>query len=259
MTGELTSPTPTPEVDNQHVSLLDLLVPLVERWKSLIALPLLAGFVALGASYLVDPTYTGRSTFLPPQQQSGAAAVLGQLSSLTGLAGGGAVKSPADQYVALMESVNVSDRILDQFDLLKVYALEFRVDARKRLAKNVRIWVGVKDGLITVETDDTQPQRAADMANAYLSELKRLTSQLALTEAQQRRAFFQTQLAQTNEALIKAQVALQSSGFSPGALKAEPKAAADSYARLRAEVTAAEVRLQTLRRGLAETDRKSVV
>ena len=254
MTIDSRSPTSSTEVDDQDVSALDLLVPLVERWKSLIVLPLLAGSLALGASYLVAPTYTGRTSFLPPQQSpSSAAAIVGQLGALTSLAGGGAAKSTADQYVALMESVSVADRILDRFELLKLYELEYRVDARKRLAKNVRIWVGVKDGLITVEADDTDPQRAADMANAYLSELKRTTSELALTEAQQRRVFFQAQLAQTNEALTKAQLALQSSGFSPGALKAEPKAAAESYARLRAEVTAAEVRLQTLRRGLADT------
>ena len=255
MSGDAAQPAPAADDRDQEVSPLDLLIPLVERWKLLLVVPLLAGLIALGASFLVEPTFTGRSTFLPPQQsQSSAAAVLGQLGSLAGLSGSATgIKSAADQYVALMESVNVADRILDQFELLKVYELEFRVDARKRLAKNVRIWVGLKDGLITVEVDDNDPQRAADMANAYLSELKRITGELALTEAQQRRAFFQAQLSQTNEALTKAQIALQASGFSPGALKAEPKAAAETYARIRAEVTAAEVRLQTLRRGLADT------
>jgi uncharacterized protein involved in exopolysaccharide biosynthesis len=91
------------------------------------------------------------------------------------------------------------------------------------------------------------------MANRYVEQLRRVTSQLALTEAQQRRAFFQEQLSAARENLTKAQLLLQSSGFDPGALKAEPKAAADRYARLRAEVTAAEVRLHTLRQRLADT------
>ena len=45
---------------------------------------------------------------------------------------------------------------------------------------------------------------------------------------------------------------LRASGFDAGAIKAEPKAAAEGYARLRAEVTAAEVRLQAMRGSLAD-------
>jgi capsule polysaccharide export protein KpsE/RkpR len=255
MTGQVAKPADESEAEQEVVTPLELLIPLAQRWKQLLIVPILAAFAAWGASFLVEPTFTSRATFLPPQQpQSAAAAALGQLSSLAGFAGGGnSLKNPADQYVSLMESVSITDRILDQFELMKVYDLKLRVDARKRLAKNVRIWVGLRDGLITVEVDDGDAQRSADMANAYLEELKRMTSALALTEAQQRRAFFQSQLALTSEALTKAQLALQASGFNPGALKAEPKAAADSYARMRAELTSAEVRLQTLRRGLADT------
>ena len=65
------------------------------------------------------------------------------------------------------------------------------------LADNVRITVGKKDGLITVEVDDKSPQRAADMANQYVDELRRMTSTIAVTEAQQRRVFFEHQLQQT--------------------------------------------------------------
>jgi capsule polysaccharide export protein KpsE/RkpR len=74
-----------------------------------------------------------------------------------------------------------------------------------------------------------------------------------VSDAQQRRKFFEQQLRQTQEKLVQAQQALQASGFTQGALKAEPKSAAEGYARLRAEVTAAEVRLQTLRGSLSDT------
>jgi len=90
------------------------------------------------------------------------------------------------------------------------------------------------------------------MANQYVDELRRLTSTIAVTEAQQRRMFFEHQLRQTKDKLIAAQQALAASGFSQGAIKAEPKAAAEGYARLRAEVTAAEVRLQATRGTLAD-------
>ncbi|MDP3612123.1 MAG: GNVR domain-containing protein, partial [Rubrivivax sp.] len=48
----------------------------------------------------------------------------------------------------------------------------------------------------------------------------------------------------------QAQQTLQASGFSQGALRAEPRAAAEGYARLRAEADAAELRLRALRTNL---------
>ena len=237
------------------IDLLDLALPLLQHWKLLIVMPLLAGMAALGITYLIKPTFTSRTVFLPPQQQqSAAASAIASLGALSGLAGAAAgVKSPADQYVALLQSTTVADRLIDEFKLMQVYDEEYRFEARKELAKNVRISLGKKDGLITVEVDDIDPPRAAEIANRHVDELRRLTLQLALTEAQQRRVFFDAQLKKTRDALTQAQQALQASGFNPGALKAEPKAAAEGYARLQAQVTAAEVRLQTLRGSLSET------
>jgi capsule polysaccharide export protein KpsE/RkpR len=239
---------------NKEISLAVLLSLLGARWRLLVFGPLIAGLTAFGVTFLIPPTYTARTVFLPPQQQqTGSAAALASLGALAGLAAGSAgLKSPADQYVALMQSVTVADRIIDKFKLLEVYDEKFRTDARKQLDREVRIAAGKKDGLISVEVDDRDPDRAAQMANQYVEELRRLTSVLAVSEAQQRRAFFERELKQTRDKLTAAQQAMQASGFSPGALKAEPKAAADSYARLRAEVTAAEVRVMTLRSSRAE-------
>ena len=240
--------------DENGMSISELLGVLREHLKLLTIAPLAAGLLALGITMLIAPTFTAVTTFMPPQQsQSGAASALASLGSLAGLAGGAAgISSPGERYVALMQSVKVSDRIVEQFKLMDVYDEEFRVDARKQLAANVRIALGKKDGLITVEVDDKSQQRAADMANRYVDELRRMTGTLAVTEAQQRRAFFERQLQQSRDRLVQAQQALQSSGFNAGALKAEPKAAAEAYARIKAETTAAEVRLQVLSGSMAE-------
>lgn len=181
-------------------------------------------------------------------------AALASLGGLAGLAGSAAsLKSPADQLVSLMQSVTVEDRLIDKFGLMQVYKTEFGSDARMLLEKYTRIAIGKKDGLISIEVDDHSPQRAADIANQYVTELRRMTSVLTVTEAQQRRAFFEVELAKARAGLAKAQAALQASGFSSSALRGEPKAAAEGYARLKAEATAAEVRLQTLRSALADS------
>jgi uncharacterized protein involved in exopolysaccharide biosynthesis len=242
------------DVAEEGLGVLDMAVVLAENLKLLIIGPLVVGLAALGITYLITPTFTARTTFLPPQQQqNSAAAALSSLGALSGLIGAGAgMRTPADQYVALALSTTVADRIIDQFDLIKVYDEKLRHDARRELARNTRVIAGKKDGLIVVEVDDESPVRAADMANRYVEELRVLNGRLALTEAQQRRVFFEGHLQRTLERLTQAQSDLQASGFDQASLKAEPKAAAEVYAKLKAEVTANEARLQTLRSMLTD-------
>lgn len=242
------------EAEDEGFGLLDLLILVAENLKLLILGPLVAGAMALGITFLIPPTYTAKAVILPPQQQqSTAAAALQSLGALAGLASvAGAVKSPADQYVALMQSTTALDRLVDQYKLMEVYDAKYRADARKELLENSRIVAGKKDGLISIEVDDKDPRRAAALANGYVEQLRRLTTELAITEAQQRRLFFEKQLQQASDRLKQAQSALQATGFTEGALRAEPRAAAETYARLKAQVTAAEVRLQSMHSYLTE-------
>ncbi len=225
------------------------------QWKLLLSVPLLVSTLSLGATYLIKPTFTAQTIFLPPMQpQNSAASALASLGALAGRAGGaGGLKTPGDQYVSLLQSAKVEDRIIDHFNLIELYKTKFRIEARKELEQNARISLGKKDGLITIEVDAKDPKLAADIANQYVIELRRLTSELTLTEAQQRRAFFETELKSTKAKLAEAQMNLQNGGFNAGAIKAEPKAAAEVYAQIRAQLTTAEVRLQALRRTLTDT------
>lgn len=235
-------------------TLVELSLPLLESWRLMLIVPLLAAAIGFGVTYVIEPTFTAQTTLMPPEKPQGASAeALKSIGALAGLAGiGSGTKTTTDQFAALLQSVSVEDRLVDQFKLMQVYDKNFKVDARHELEKRVRINIGKKDGLLTIEVDDKDPQRAAAMANQHVEELRRMTSMLAVTEAQQRRVFFEAQLKDTQTKLTRAQQALQASGYSQGALKAEPRSAADGYARLRAEVTAATVRLQTLRGGLTD-------
>jgi len=151
-----------------------------------------------------------------------------------------------DQYVALLQSTTVADRLIERFKLAEVYDEELRSDVRRRFWANLRAAAGRRDGLITIEFDDKDAQRAAAIANASVDEFRRITSELAITEAQQRKVFFEKHLSETKQRLAAAQQGLADSGISTGALKAEPKAAAEGYAKLKAEYTAAQVRLQAM-------------
>jgi len=240
--------------DEDEISLLDLLQTIVDNLRLLVLGPLAVGVIALGISFLIQPTYTAKTQFLPPQQQQSAAvSMLASLGSLGGLAGAvGGIKNPADQFIAYMKSVTLQDSLIDRFKLLDRYETKSKTDARLELSGSVRIASG-KDGLMSVEVDDKDPQFAADLANAHVEELAKLLSRLATTEAQQRRLFFEKQLILAKDKLIQSEIALKASGVSGSVLKSNPASAVAAVAGLQASVTAQEVKLGAMRGYLAES------
>jgi uncharacterized protein involved in exopolysaccharide biosynthesis len=240
---------------DDEISLLDLMQVVADNLRLLILGPLLVGLTALGVSFAVAPTFTATVRFLPPQQQqSAAASMLANLGALGGLAGAASgLKNPSDQYLAFIKSRSVQDALIDRFSLVERYEAKLRDDARKTLQTMARASSGSKDGLITVEVDDEDPKFAAQLANAHVEELQKLLARLAVTEAQQRRTFFEKQLEQAKENLTRAEQALKSSGINSSALKTSPQAAVEGIARLRAGITAQEIKIASLRGYLSES------
>ncbi len=241
-----------PEGDDE-ISLLDLLQVVVDNLRLLVLGPLAVGLAALGISFAIPPTYTAKTQFLPPQQQqSAAASMLASLGALGGLAGAATgLKNPSDQYIAFMKSESVQDALIERFKLLDRYQAQTKTDARAALSGSSRFASG-KDGLISVEVDDKEPQFAAQLANAHAEELQKLLGRLAVTEAQQRRVFFEKQLALAKDNLVKSELALKSTGVNSSALKSSPAAAVEAVARLRAGISAQEVKIASMRGYLTE-------
>ena len=246
--------TPQPLETDDEISLLDLLQTIVDNLRLLIIGPLVVGLAALGYSFSIPPTFTATVKFLPPQQQqSAAASMLASLGGLGGLAGAAAgLKNPADQYLAFMQSNSVQDELIERFKLQERYQTQFKADTRAALTGSTRATSG-KDGLITVEIDDKDPKFAAELANAHVDELQKLLVRLAVTEAQQRRAFFEKQLIQVKEKFTEAEQALRATGVSSSVLKSNPTSALAAVSGLKAQVTAQEVKLGAMRGYLAET------
>ena len=241
--------------DGYEVSLIDLLTQLAYR-KWLIAkvtgIAVLAGVVLA----LVQPVrYTATAKIMPPQQtQSSASMMIGQLTSagggsLAALAGGGlGLKNPNDIYVGLLTSRPIADAIIQKFSLAKEYHAKDMTAARKKLAGYTEV-TSEKNGFITVSVTDKDKKRVAEMANAYTDQLRIITKSLAVTEASQRRLFYEEQLKQAKEALVAAELSFQQVQQQKGLvqLDAQAKAMIESLAALRAQVAAKQVEVQALR------------
>lgn len=245
---------------DDEISLLDLLIVLAKHKRIVLGVPFVAGIVAAIVSLLMPNVYTGTTRILPPQQSASAASALlnqvgGALGGLLGGAGGSAlgVRNPNDLYVGMLKSRTVADNLISRFELRKVYDEDRLSDTRKRLEKETTIAAG-KDGIITIEVEDRDPKRAAELANAYVEELMKLTQVLAVTEASQRRLFFERQLLQAKDSLTAAELAARQ-GLQKGGLAqvdAQGRSMIAVTARLRAEISVKEVQLGAMRTFAAE-------
>jgi uncharacterized protein involved in exopolysaccharide biosynthesis len=245
----------TAAAQGSDLSILDLLVLLAEHWRLLVIGPLIVGLSALAISFLLTPSFRSTARILPPQQTGVAALLASQMGSLAGLAGAAAgIKSPADQFVSMLRSRTIVDEVIERFKLRELYGTRYIEETRKELDNRISITAGVKDGLISIEVEDIDPKRAADIANTFVDLLGNMVRQLPLTEAAQRRAYFENKLAETRANLDAAQLSLRSSNVDRGVLKAEPRTAIEEVARLKAAVTATEVRVASMRGFLTESN-----
>ncbi len=199
----------------------------------------------------MKPSFTAVAIILPPQTpQSSASLLAGQLSAL-GAFGGGAsslLRNPADMYVGILQSRTIADHLIAKFQLQSLWKLKRSEDTRKKLAKQA-IFEVAKNGLISISVKDHDPRRASDLANAFVDELYAMNSKLAITEASQRRLFFDQRLAEEKSALAAAEDDLRKTQEKTGLITVSGQAemAIRSIAQTQAQISSRLVELQAMR------------
>lgn len=255
MNTSVDSTQPAPEAAEEHprdINLVDLLIALGQEKAIFIVVTVLAALVGVVVAMLTPPVYTARTTLMPAQQGGGggsALAGLGNLAGLAGLAGlSSAVKSSDEMYIAFMRSQSVQSALIEELQLKDRYKARTLEDARQALDLQVVIAADKKSGLLTVMASDGDPAFAAHLANAQVQQLTRLMGRLAVTEAQQRRLFYEQQIAKTQQNLAEVEVRYKAAQQRSGILMASSVAEADLQAgvSLRSQIASKEVQLQSL-------------
>lgn len=236
--------------EKERVHFLDLLIVLAKHSKFLLVFAGAAAVVCAIVSLILPSRFTAKTEILPPQQeQSTTAALLGQLSPLINLAGAPSLgRNSSDLFIAMLKSRTVADDLINQFSLRSVYGLKHDADAWERLEGLTEISSG-KEGVIAISVTDRDPNRAAALANGYVEELRKLTKNLAVTEAGRRRLFFEREMENANEGLVKADQSMRQTQEKTGILQidSQAKVMLESAATLRAEVAAKEVQIEAMR------------
>jgi tyrosine-protein kinase Etk/Wzc len=232
----------------------------IVKWKRLVSVTAIA-IVTLGlaAALLMPSRYTATAVIMPPQSggASPSTAMMAQLSGVGALAsagGGLGIKNPIDQQIALLKSRTVEDAIVERFNLQKLYHRKYLSTARMSWEGHTTTENGLKDGLIHLSVTDRDPLRAAEMANGWVEEYRRFSATLAVTEASQRRLFYERELSIAHEDLARAEEDMKQTEQRTGVIDVEgqDRTMIASAAVLRGQLAAKQVEIRAMREFAAE-------
>jgi uncharacterized protein involved in exopolysaccharide biosynthesis len=249
-------PSPEPEPRESNEKVLASLRLLWERRRLLFRVALYALLASTLAAFLIPARFESTARLMPPDNQSGsslamaAAAMSGAASGLGGIAGDFlGLKSTSDVFVGILGSRTVQDKLIQQFDLKKLYWDWRMEDARKDLANHTGISVDRKSQIITISVTDKSPQRAAAMAQAYVEELNRLVAELSTSSARRERIFLEGRLQAVSQDLEAAEKNFSQFASKNTAIdvKEQGKAMVEAAATLQGQLIAAESEFQGLK------------
>jgi len=243
----------TPESSGNTLAYLQLL------WTNRSVLLRIGAYALLASTliaFLIPSRYASTARLMPPDNQSGsniamaAAAMSGAAGGLGGMASDLlGLKSTSDVFVGILNSRSVQDKLIQQFDLKKLYWDRRMEDARKDLAGHTDISVDRKSQIISITVTDKSPQRAAAVAQAYVEELNRLVAELSTSSARRERIFLEGRLQAVNQDLEAAEKDFSQFASKNTAIdvKEQGKAMVEAAALLQGQLIAAQSQYEGLR------------
>jgi capsule polysaccharide export protein KpsE/RkpR len=217
---------------------------------------------------LIPSRYESTANIMPPEQNDHGA-LLALLAGKSGGSSEGAspglatlagnflgTNSTGALFVELIHSRTVEDHIIDRFNLQKLYWARYKQDARKTLEKRTAVDQDRKSGVISITVNDTSPQRAREMAQAYVEELDRLLSQVSTSSARRERIFIEQRLATVKSDLENAEKQFSAFASKNTALdiKEQAKAEVEAAALLQGQLIAAQSEIQGLQQIYTHTN-----
>lgn len=242
-------------------SMIDYVEIVARKWRLIVTITVTSAILSAVITLVLPKTYSSTALILPPQQDMNLMGMMlgGNVSGLSSLAGNMlGLGTPADQYASILESNRISDAIIDRFKLMEVYNKRYRLDMYQKLDDLVSIKAGKKDGIISITIEDEEPKRAADIANAYIEELGKLTAEMDMTGGAKNKFFLEKQLAQARADLANAEDAIKKFQSKNKTIDVDEQAKASimGIAELRGQLSLQEIQLAALSRRFTQNSQE---
>ncbi len=196
--------------------------------------------IAIIISLLIPPTYTATATLLPPTYnlEGGGVGSLIAAGALSRFMGGfPGLVSPSHLYANIMRSRTVQKRIIEKYDLLKIFKVKMLDDAYKELNRITKINIS-PEGIISISVTHKNKILAADIANSYGEELDKFNREAAMTFGKKYRIFIEQRLKATVDSLHRAEECLKEfqRKYRTVALDIEMQKAVEIIAKLKTDI-----------------------
>lgn len=233
-----------------EIDILEYFRVIRKRWKAIAIIVFTAFVCSVVISLILPKTYRATASVLPPQGESSMSSMM--MSKAQAGVGGGlgnflGLKSPADLWLGILRSNTVSDAIISRFKLKELLGMKAIEDVRQSLSSKVEIKKS-KEEIISIAVVDSDPKRAAEMANAFVEELDRVNKGLGTTGGQRTRFFLEERLVLAKDELERLEDELRrfQEGTNAVRIDEQSKAVMEAVGQVKGNIIAKEVELETL-------------
>lgn len=240
----------------------DLLIVLLKYKRVILINVLIVTLFSVAISFLIPNKYTAKSSFIAPKKKGGLfgdiAGFSSTISNLSKALGGrlGTVTEEAYNYLVILQSRSVSEKVIDKFNLREVYEIDDDKpieDVIDELENNINFNVE-DEGNIVISVTDKSPQRASKMANYYITILNEMSIELATKEAKNNREFIEKRFFEIQKTISELEDSLKnfSKNYNVLEIKEQVKGALSVAAQLKAEVESAKIERDLLKNNFGE-------
>ena len=231
---------------DKEINLLELLLIVVHRKKMILWISGVTFVLTCVVTLFMSNTFISTAKIMAPsEEKNGLPSLTSGIAGLASFAGISVPGQPGERYVGMLRSRTISDVIIDRFGLMEIYGKEYRVKTYDALNEHVNVEFNSESGILSLSIEDVDPQRAADIANTYVEELKKMNIRFNLASAGRERSFLEKRLSVIKKDLVAGEDALKDFLQKNKAIKIDDQAAGviEAIAELKGQLASKEIQL----------------
>jgi uncharacterized protein involved in exopolysaccharide biosynthesis len=227
---------------------IPLLRQLFEKRAFVLKVCLCGIALSVVVAFLIPKRYEATAMMSPPTGESALTGLMSSVGGAAGQFGMSMLRTPGGYYAKLAGTDAVENRLIDRFDLRKIYGAPLYLKARKKLTSRTAVVEDTKSGVISIRVTDSEAWRAAALANGYVEEVNHSLESLNTSSAHREREFLEDRLRQAKADLDASSAKLAEFSSSTGTLdvKAQGTGLVESGTKLEAELVARQAELKGL-------------
>ena len=171
---------------------------MARRRGMIVGLVVVITLAAVVVSLVLPKWYEANALLLPPKDVTMPVGGMSQLAEVVSVVEGlnlPVMVTPSDVYARILSSRSIADSVIRVCDLQARYETTTRLETYLALMSHARFEV-TEEGLLSVSAEDRDPQKAADITNAFVTALDKLNRRIATQRASQNREFIEERVRQ---------------------------------------------------------------